>query len=210
MEEIKNEALEKIKAEIGSQVDLNNIEELLKKNEIEFEFLGTKYRVIKATFQQKNEAYKKKLEKFTELLQDSKYMLEEDLKAIYKKRGIDIDAITQQMTTIETKRTDLLYKLGEALKNKASEDDLKTLKNEIIKLQEDQQMLSIKKTNLLQASIESQSLLYTYQYLTFIVTQKLVNEQWVKAWETFDEFLNSPDTLVNTASFNASIIIGQV
>jgi hypothetical protein len=71
-------------------------------------------------------------------------------------------------------------------------------------------MLSIKKTNLLQASIESQSLLYTYQYLTFIVTQKLVNEQWVKAWETFDEFLNSPDTLVNTASFNASIIIGQV
>ena len=90
MEEIKStekteQEIKEIKDKIQDILNLNEIEELIKKNEHIFEFEGITYKVAKPNFKQKQEAYKKRIEKFTELLQNDKYMLEKNINLDLKK-----------------------------------------------------------------------------------------------------------------------------
>jgi hypothetical protein len=74
-------------------LDLSEMDDLLKSNEKIFDMDGITYRVRKPNNKEKREVYQKRIEKYTELLNNEKYSLEEDLKKSYKRRGIDIDAM---------------------------------------------------------------------------------------------------------------------
>ena len=199
-----------VKNSIKQSIDLTKIEELLSHNNLEFEFEGTQYRVRKLTYKEKQLAYEKQVEKVTELLTNSKYDMEEVLKEKYKKKGVDIGAMDKQVMTLETKKHQYQLKLGELLAKQAKNSDLETFRDEISKINEEQVGISIRKTNLLQYSVEQQALIYVYAYLTFLITEKYVNEVWVKAFNTYDDFLDSPEELINKASAYSTLIIGKV
>jgi len=212
----KDPLVEQAKQKLLADMNLDKVEEMLQQNSIEFDIGKQQYRVRKPTFQEKREAYTVKVEKFNELLNDSKYELEDTLKEKYKKRGINVDDLTARIQNLEGKKNEFQLKLGRLLEAKASEPELKTLKDEIERIVDDQYMISIKKTNLMQFSIESQIMIFAYQFLTCAVTEKLIpgaegeEGTWVKAWKSFDDFTQADERLVNIASFNASLLAGQL
>jgi len=222
-DEKKIKHAEKIKTDIKKSIDLNNIAELLDRNEIRFFFDGVEYRVRKATYKEKQEAYQEQVTRVTELLDKDNMMMEEILIEKYKKKGIDINKITQQMIALETQKKQYQTKLGELLKKQAKDADLKTYRDEIEKIQDEQLTLSLRKTSLLQYSIEHQAMIYVYSYLTYLILEKNESsekaekekteekeEKWVKAFNTYEDFINSKEDLVNEASAKATLIIGRI
>jgi hypothetical protein len=209
-EKLTQEQEKIVKNSIKQSIDLNRIEELLSHNNLEFEFEEIRYRVRKLTYKEKQSAYEKQVEKVTELLTNSKYDMEEVLREKYKKKGVDIDIMDKQIMTLETKKHQYQLKLGELLTKQAKDRDLEVFRNEISRINEEQVGISIRKTNLLQYSVEQQALIYVYAYLTFLITEKYENEVWVKAFNTYDDFMNSSEELINKASAHATLIIGKV
>jgi len=84
---------------------------------------------------------------------------------------------------------------------------LKLYKEEIEKIQHEIQLLSIKKTTYLEFSIENQVNLFSYSYLTYLMTEKEVDGKWVRAFNSYDEFINGEEAITTTASIRASLLI---
>lgn len=197
----QQEAVKIVQEQINQSLDADFIEDVVKNNACEFDYKDVRYKVVKPSYQQKQEIYKERVKKFTALLKDKEYSLEKDLKQIYLSRGIDIDAMTKKIQNLETKKIDLQIKLGELLKKDASDTDCGILKKEIEDITQEQRAIAYEKQNLLEFSIENQMVLHIYNYMTYIVTEKKVNDKWVKAFVTFDEFMNSEEDLVTKLAF---------
>lgn len=208
MENKEKNVLEDIK----KAIDLDEIENILIKNEIVFEHNGKKYRVQKPTQKQKSETYQSQVKKYTELLQDKSYMLEEDLKKQYKSRGIDIDKMNKDLLELERQKHDCKFKLGEALEKKLPMSEIKNLRDKIDDLKVQQQKISIKKTALLETSIEQQSLLYGYSHLAYLLAEVNISkegepEKWEKLWKSWKEYENEKDEkLLYLVTFNSTLI----
>ena len=198
--------LDEIQKKVNDLINMSEIEALVKSNEQEFEIGGVQYRVKKANYKQKQEAYKKRLEKYMELLKDPNYMLENGLKKVYLDKGIDIDAIDTKISNKGKRRNDLMLQLGEALKNNSPDTDLQVFKDEIVTLNLDIQALSIQKTSYLEYSIEQQTMIYTISYLTFLILEKKDGDNWVRCWNTFDEFENASETILNKATYYVTLM----
>jgi hypothetical protein len=211
--EDRDKKFKEIKKEVKKQLDVNLVEKLLGNNEIEFEYKKEKYKVRKPTYKERQDSYQRKIVKYNELLQlkdengNYKYKIQDDLTAIYKERGIDIEEMDNKFLVLETKINNYKEKLGKALKEKKSDNELKIFRDEITNLLEQQKKISVKKNSLLESSLENQVLIYLYNYLTFLVTEKLKKDKWVKVWNSFEDFLNEEEQLINTASFYASLVI---
>ena len=220
MEKQGFDKLKAIQKEIQENVSLDQIENVLMDNVIEFEHEDkngkiTKYRVIKPTAKQKAEIYQSRMKKFTELIQKKEYMLEENLKEQYKKRGIDIDELDKQIQDLEKEKHDFNLKLGEALEKKLPDSHLETLRNEIEKRTNKQTEISMRKTSLLEMSIEQQSVLHTYNYLSFLIAEKYIEfesgktdmDKWVKVWNKWEDYeKEKDDKLMYIIAFNAMFI----
>jgi len=204
----KEQEINEVQKKINEVLNLGEIEDLIKSNEKIFEVNNITYRVRKPTFKQRQEAYKKRIEKFTELLQNDKYVLESDLKTSYLKRNIDIDAMTRSIQNKMNNRDSLMLKLGEMIKNKVAENELETVKNEVQALNKEIQRLSIQKTNLLEFCIENQVAIYTYSYLTFLLAEKKEGDNWVRVWNTWEEFENEKEGLINRFSYYVTMMSG--
>jgi hypothetical protein len=208
--ENNNEVIQK---EINDAVDVFKIEELLRSNEKEFKFKGINYKVRKPNFEEKQEAFQKRLEKYMALLKDDKYMLESDLKKLYLKKGKDLDDMQKKIESTIKERDQVMLKLGEMLKNKAPDNELIIFRKQVEEITKEINDLTIEKTNLLGPSIENQCTIHYFVYLTYLITEKEViiegkEPTWEKAWKTFDEYNKDDPKLVNKASFYASIIGG--
>ena len=194
---------------IKDKTDMALMEEGLKDNQMEFEFEGQRYRVVKPSFKHKQEVYNKQSEKFFELLNDSKYQLEDILIKKLKDKGVDLEEMERQIRTIDVKKSDLMFKLGEMIKeNKGSEADRSTLERSIRDYTEEQQVIVLKRAKYLEYSIENQCTVFSYTYLGYVITEKFVDDNWVKAFASYDEMLASDERLVNGISLRA-VLIGQ-
>jgi len=205
-EQKKELEIKEVKDKITEILNIGEVEELIKSNEKIFEENGITYRVKKPDSKQKKETYEKKIEKFTELLRNDKFVLEKDLKELYLKRGIDIDGMTKKIREKMNSRDDLMFRLGEAIKNKAPIPDLETFKKEIQSLNEEIQDLSIEKTRYLEASIEQQVMIHTYSYLTYLIGEKKEGDNWVRIWNSWDEFENDKDKIANRVSYYCTLM----
>ena len=201
LSEEKQKALDDVQSKVSQTINKDFIEDITRDNKMEFTHDAIKYRVAKPNYNQKQEIYRERVKKFTELLKDSAYSLEKDLKKHYLTRDIDIDAMTNRLKGLEEKKTTLQYKLGELLKNDGSEKDGESLKKEIEDIQREQQAIVIEKQTLLEYSIENQVVIYMYNYMTYLITEKQVGEKWVKAFSSFDEFMNTDEILVGKLAF---------
>jgi len=210
MDEKKVVTSDEIRQKLTDLINLNEIEALIKSNEQIFDVQEVSYRIKKATSKQKQEAYVKRVEKFTELLKDKKYILENELKKIYLERGIDIDDMVKTIANLIVKRDRIMVQLGEMIKNGSPDNELETFKNEIIELNSIIQSVSIKKTSLLELSIEQQVMVYTLSHLTYLLVEKKDGENWVKCWNTLDEFEQASEELINRCTYYVTVMSGLI
>jgi hypothetical protein len=201
LNDVQKETLDKVNEQIKDALDKDFIEDVTKNNVCEFTYNDIRYRVAKANYQQKQEIYKERVKKYTQLLKDTEYSLENDLKKLYLSRGIDIDGMDKQINSLSNKKMSLQIKLGEALKKESSDSDCKAIKLEIESIEQEQRQIIMNKQSLLEFSIENQVVLHMYNYMTFIITEKLEGDKWIKAFKTFDEFMKSDDELVTKLAF---------
>lgn len=207
--EIKEQTmLEKIK----ETINLDELENILMNNEIKFNHKDKEYRVKKPTQKQKSDIYQSRVKKYTELIQDKGYMLEEDLKKQYKSRGIDVDNIDKQILELERQKKDFKIKLGEALEKKLADKELEHLANKIEELKNSQHKLSMRRTTLLETSIEQQSILHGYSFLAYLLAEVNVAknnepEKWERVWESWKEYEEEKDEqLLYLITFNSTLI----
>ena len=108
-EALLEKKLKEVKGKLDELIKKDIVESSLGSNEIEFEIGFEKYKVVKPSYKDKQETYKQRALKYTELLTatDDKgnyiYKSEDDLKKIYKKRGIDIDEMENKIKAIDNK-----------------------------------------------------------------------------------------------------------
>jgi hypothetical protein len=184
------------------------IESLLKDNVIEFEVKGIKYRLHKPTVQEKIEVKNFRTKKYLELLKDDKFMFKQQLIDLYKQKGIDIYDLQKQQQELQNEIEKLMLKLAE-LGNLPNDDpNVVELRSKILSLKEEQTILFIQERDLLSHSIEDILLEQVHLYFTYILLEKLVNDQWVKAYNSFEEFCNSSDNeVIDKALYYVSLLI---
>lgn len=216
-----------IETKLSEVMNLDTIEEFLKHNEFEFDYKDVTYRIKKPDYKQKQKTYQKKLEKYMKLLQEKnsdgtfRYCAEVDLRKIYKSRGIDIDALDKKISTLRQQQESYMLKLGEALKNKAPRNELEIYRKEIEKIVKENQELVVKKTMLLEPTIESQTSFYILSYMTFLIVEKKAKgkdlgegkkeeDKWVRVWNTWEEYEAADEELINEVSYRASFLIGGI
>jgi hypothetical protein len=193
--------IDAVKEKVAEATNEALVEDAVKNNTASFDFEGVTYRATKPNYKQKQDVYKERVKKFTELLKDTAYSLERDLKKIYLARGIDLDGMITKVTALEKEKQNLQYKLGEALKNSAGDNDCIILKKEIERVTAEQQVVAIERNSYLEFSVENQVLIHMYSYMTYLVSEKKEGDTWVRAFNTFEEFLAGNESLINQLAF---------
>jgi len=207
MEENKlNEAIAKVQTQVEQINDLGVIADIIKNNEIEFTYKEVKYRVKKPKFNQKLDANNERIRRYIVLLKDPANLVEKDLIEVYKTRGIDIADMDKQYESLENQKKDLMLKLGKGLSDNLTKEELDIFKKEIDKISNDQRDIVIKKSLLLDSSIESQINLFIYTYLAYLIVEKLVDDIWIRGWKYYDSFLNEDENLINIIVWNSTLI----
>ena len=221
MEEVKTNIIQNLRAE-----DVRNVEEtienlladetvksILINNMIEFTYKDVRYRVRKPTYKERQEVFQKRCEKHVSFLKQKdeegnfKYLSEKDLKDLYLSRGINIEKLENEIKSLRTQEKDLLIQLGKALKENTEEKRLELYKKDIQVIREQIGEKVIEKNTLLEFSIEHQMIVFIYSYYTMIMTEKLVNDKWERAWKTLDEHLDSDDELISMSASYSSVLI---
>jgi hypothetical protein len=207
-----NEQLKKISEDLVEKFSKLKREDLMEEvvlgNSLEFEYENQKYKVTKPNFAKKQRAFQEKARKFTALLQNKELLLEQDLRKNYKERGVDIDALDNRFSELQLQKHSLQLKLGGALaKQNTPETELNEYKTQIEKILTEQSGISVQKSALLEFCIEQQVYVHICSYLTYLVTEKLVNDKWVPAWSNFEEFENSDEKLIQQVAFYSSLVI---
>jgi len=212
MEDNMVEKAIKLEEEVRKALDKTFVENLIKDNKIIFEWKGMQYRVRLPTYKERQEVNKKRIEKYLELLntKDSNgnfiYKSEADVRKLYRDRGDDIEIVENEFNNLVNQTNILKEKLGQALTENKADAELKSFKDEIEVLQKRQQELSMKKSLMLELSVENQLMHFVYIYVAFMTTEKNENEQWIRVWNTFEEFENDSSTLFNLATFYATLL----
>jgi len=199
MEDKKQDA-ERIVEDMTKETELSMIEELIKDNKITFEYNEKKYRVRLLNLKEKEELDMLRRKMFGQLIKDEDILLEKDLIIQYKKRGINIDEIDDQIKKIDAEDITLQLKLGESISKNEGETILKIYKDQIEELRIRKQTLSAQKTLLLEFSFENQLLNYVAQVITYLSLDEFKDEIWKRMFNTLDDFQSYVDeSLINKA-----------
>ena len=100
-----------------------------------------------------------------------------------------------------------MFKLGKAIQDQAPDNELITYRDEIKQLESEQRELLMRRTVLLEASLESQISVFLYSYLAYQVCMRKDNDVWVKAFASYDEFMSNPDeSFINICIFYVSFL----
>lgn len=213
----EKEELKKVTDEMKETLNKNIIEQSILKNEIFCEVGGKKYRITRPTTLQKDEAYQKKVVKYMQLMKkkddDGEYIYypEKALRKLYKDRGIDIEALEETMKPLEKQKQDFQEKLGKALTENVAENQLSIYKTEISRLNDEILEIYMNRNQLLEYSLENQSLSFLYEYLTYLITD-VQNEkgEWIKAFNSFEEFRKADNSSTNTIGMYAGMLLGSM
>lgn len=200
--------IQEISIKAGNELNQELLDSILQGGEFTFEFKDVKYKIRKPSFSDKQKLYKEKVKKFTELIKDKSLILEADLKAIYKERGIDIDEYQNKIVNLEQEKKAYQLKLGAVLAGDGVESDADMYKEQIQEIINKQTDLSMKKTSYLEPCLEQQLIVYLYAYLTTLIADKRVGESWEKVWNSYEEFENTSDEeVVNKIVFYSALMM---
>lgn len=202
MENRKELAKEAMKA-LSELEETTRLEEIIKDNMIEFKVLEDTYRVRKPDFNERQEMDTARRKKYLEFIKDETYLFRKQWVEQYKKKDIDIDAMENKVRTLDGEIKDTLLRLAKSQEPK----DIAQLKDQVLKLREEQFNISMEVTDLLSHSIENQLLVYINSYTTYLVLEKKVEEKWVRAYSSYDEFMKSNDKAIENAFYYINMLI---
>jgi len=190
---------------MNEDIDLAHAEELIKDNNISFEYKNNLYRVHLLTYKEKVELDNLRRQKFGELMQDKNIMLEKTLIEQYKIKGIDIqEEIDNKIKDLSIKETNIQLKLGESLSKKEDDIILKEYKDQIEQIQKEKKVLSAQRALLLEFSLETQLMNYVSSVICYLCLDKMVENKWERIFKTLDEFENYEDEgLLNKAGLHS-------
>jgi len=188
----------------------NLAEAAIQNNQIVFELDGSKYRVRKATFQEKQQVNMHRRSRFIACLKETDCLLEKDLRKLYQEKGIDIDAMDKQILEATHQQQKLLLELGKAIKDNKIESELQKYKEEIVNLNATIKEVSTEKGRLLEYSLENSVLIELYGYMIWLISEKQVNDKWSRIWNTYDDFLQTePSDLLLLITKNGALMINE-
>jgi|WetSurSiteA1Bulk_404760.scaffolds.fasta_scaffold01837_5 hypothetical protein len=199
------DAENKIKKETEEIIQKNNAEELIKDNKIEFTYKDIKYRVKKASFEQKQIVGRERMKKYVSMLKNPDFLLESDLIKLYEQRGISIKELDNRFAILKKSKDDYSLKLGAALAESKDEKELEVYRKEIETIVAEQNEIVLRKTILLESSIEAQLNVFVYTYLASLITEKF-ETGWILSWNSYDDFIKMEDGLVNTVTWYSTLI----
>lgn len=193
------------------------VQELISKNEVEFDILNVKYRVRRPSYAQKQQVMSARTKKFLDLLRDKDQLREKDLIELYLSRGISIEDLDTKINNYQARRNELSLKIGKMLKDNAPEETILPFKSELESVILEQNKPIMEKSVYLESSIESQVNVYAYVYLGWLITEKLVvdtiktensppSESWRKAWASYDDFTKENEDVVNNVVWYTVIV----
>lgn len=214
MSEKRMEA-EQIVKEMEENFQLSKIEELIKDNAIQFDYNEKKYRVRLLTMSEKDELDSLRRKKFNSMLQEKDekgnyvYLKESVLVKLLKERGdADIEAIEDKINKLNSEAVSLQLRLGEAISKNESELVLNTYKDQIEDILKTQiPSLRTEKNLLLGFSLENALLSFVSQVITYLSSEVLEGEEWVKVYKSFKEFQeNKDETLMNQLAMYSMVL----
>jgi len=209
MEEQKNkeelaEDLLKTLRDIESETE---VEKMVKDNKIEFEMDNIIFRVRKPTYEEQSELEKFRRMKYLEYLQDKSMMFRKQWAELYKEKGIDINDYDKKMFDIQGQIDDLMIRLAQT----SNEQDVETLKTDIMKLKSEQAMLNIEKTDFLSYSIEDQLMIAVNSYYTYLVLEVQKEDKWERLFTNYEDFKKSDKSkIINKAFYFVNYLIYSI
>lgn len=201
-EETRKELATKINTKINELNDVERLEQLIKDNKVEFEVEKVTYRVQKPNYRKSEEIRHQRNMKKIELLENDKYKLREELIRLYRRNGKDIKEMERRIASFPSRIEPIQERLALATAPK----DIKLFKEEIKKLEEQQITLIIEKNECLEGCIESQITEYANLYMVYLVTEKKVDAKWIKAFKTYEEFLENDEVIIQGSNYLSLLI----
>ncbi len=202
----KSEAVKRLTRQLKELEGLEEMESLIKNNVIDFQFEKVNYRLRRPTPQEKREVSKKRTKKYTDLLREDEYMLREQLIELYEKKGISIRKLELEIIELQKQHESLLLKLAQC----KIEADIKKLKEEIIDVREQTSDIFVKKSGLLQYSLEEALLEFVNTYFAYLVLEKKKKNNWVRVFKTYEELMDCENNeLLTRVYYFLSILISQ-
>ena len=165
------------------------VENIIKDNKIEFSIKNKNYRVRIPTNKEQEKISKFRRKTYINFIEDDSYLFRKQWIEKYKKKGINIEEMDNQIAKIQANVKALLLDLAKTSESKA----IKILKDEILKLRDKQYRLSVEKTDLLFHSIEDQLTIKVNSYTLFTILEKKEEDNWIKCFEDYEKFENSDD-----------------
>lgn len=183
---------------------VNEIENMIIDNKIEFEIDNIKYRVRQPSMAEQKELEKFRRKKSLEFMKDDSMMFQKKWIELYKTKGIDIEDMDKQIREKQREINHLMLKLAKT----SEESRVEELKKEILALRSEIASINIEKTDYLSYSIEDQLMVAVNSYYTYLVLEKLENDKYIRVFKSFEDFENSINTrLINRAFSYVSNLI---
>jgi len=166
--------------------DSTRLENIIKNNKIEFTSGDKVYRVRKSTLIEQQEIDTARRKKYVEYMNDDSYLFRKQWIEKYLKKGIDIKKMEDDIKRIEDEVKQLLLRLAQTSITK----EIGELKDQILKLRDEQFNKSIEKTDLLSYCIEEQLNIVANSYTAYITLERKEKDKWVKCFKDYKEFEN--------------------
>jgi len=193
MENVR-EKVEKIQEDLKKNINLSQMEQLIKDNKISFDYKEKSYRVRFLNLKEKQELLRFQTRKENEMREEGIFKYETVLIPELKKAGIDIEGINKKIKNLQREEEKINLQLGEALKEQKPLEIVQPMHDSIIQIQDEKQALVIEKSVRLAASLENQLLDATITYIVYLSLEiKNEKNEYVKVFETYEKMLETID-----------------
>ena len=173
------------------------LENLIKDNAVEFKSGEITYRIRKPNYTEQQEIDTERRKKYIKFVSDDSYLFRKQWIEKYKKKGIDINKMSNDILKLQDEVKSLLLRLAKT----STPSSVEQLKKEITRLRDKQYSLSIEKTDLLSFSIEDQLTIFVNGYATYVVLEKKEKDKFVKVYKDYTAFCSSSDSDLIGKSF---------
>jgi len=196
MDKQNSKAIKKGYEVIKNLEDLLEVEDIVQDNKIEFTIRDKVLRVRKSNTKEIKDINKFRRHKYLELVNDDTYLFRDQWIKTYKKKGIDIEEMVNQISDIQNDIKKLLLQLATT----TDKPSIETLKTEISELREKQFKISYDKSSYLSYSIEDQLIYLVNSYTLYSVLEIKTEDSWKRLYESYEKFQESnDDEIINTA-----------
>jgi len=179
---------------------------LIQDNKLIFIFQDKTYRVRMPIQSEQSLVDTKRNLTHLEYIQQEGCITKKQLIQKLKDSGLfDVEKVEEQRELITKELKQLWYMLAtKSSENKVGIDDLKI---KIVEVQNKLKEIAIDIAVNLAPCLESRLEKFTIEYLSFLCTDKMEGKEWVRAWETFEDYNKETTELTDKCSANLTWLL---